>query len=399
MLNHLGLSQPPNGIARSTPDAVAIAARIGYPVLLRPSYVLGGRAMEIVHDEEGLRRYLTEAVSASEAKPVLVDRFLEDAIEIDVDAISDGETVVVGGIMEHIEEAGVHSGDSACSLPPHSISREAIAEITRQTKALASELSVIGLMNVQFAIQRGRIFILEVNPRASRTIPFVSKAIGVPLAKLAAKVMAGRKLRDLGFLSEVVPTHVCVKEAVFPFIKFPDVDTLLGPEMKSTGEVMGVDRTFGTAFAKAQIAAGMILPRSGKVFLSVRDEDKEGVLPAAEGLKRCGFSLVATHGTAAFLTANGLPCETVRKVNEGRPHVADLIRNGEIALVINTPIGAQSKADSYYIRRASLVYNIPYFTTLAAARAVSLAISALIADDLSVRSLQEYHGTARPTGR
>ncbi|MCP2500917.1 MAG: carbamoyl-phosphate synthase large subunit [Deltaproteobacteria bacterium] len=399
MLNLLGLSQPPNGIARSTPDAVAIAARIGYPVLLRPSYVLGGRAMEIVHDEEGLRRYLTEAVSASEAKPVLVDRFLEDAIEIDVDAISDGETVVVGGIMEHIEEAGVHSGDSACSLPPHSISRETITEITRQTKALASELSVIGLMNVQFAIQRGRIFILEVNPRASRTIPFVSKAIGVPLAKLAAKVMAGRKLRDLGFLSEVVPTHVCVKEAVFPFIKFPDVDTLLGPEMKSTGEVMGIDRTFGTAFAKAQIGAGMILPRSGKVFLSVRDEDKEGVLPAAEGLKRCGFSLVATHGTAAFLTANGLPCDTVRKVNEGRPHVADLIRNGEIALVINTPLGAQSKADSYYIRRASLVYNIPYFTTLAAARAVSLAISALIADDLSVRSLQEYHGTARPTGR
>jgi carbamoyl-phosphate synthase large subunit len=399
MLNLLGLLQPPNGIARSTPDAVAIAARIGYPVLLRPSYVLGGRAMEIVHDEEGLRRYLTEAVSASEAKPVLVDRFLEDAIEIDVDAISDGETVVVGGIMEHIEEAGVHSGDSACSLPPHSISRETITEITRQTKALASELSVIGLMNVQFAIQRGRIFILEVNPRASRTIPFVSKAIGVPLAKLAAKVMAGRKLRDLGFLSEVVPTHVCVKEAVFPFIKFPDVDTLLGPEMKSTGEVMGIDRTFGTAFAKAQIGAGMILPRSGKVFLSVRDEDKEGVLPAAEGLKRCGFSLVATHGTAAFLTANGLPCDTVRKVNEGRPHVADLIRNGEIALVINTPLGAQSKADSYYIRRASLVYNIPYFTTLAAARAVSLAISSLIADELSVRSLQEYHGTARPTGR
>ena len=399
MLDLLGLSQPPNGIARSTHDAVAIAARLGYPVLLRPSYVLGGRAMEIVHDEEGLRRYLTEAVSASEAKPVLVDRFLEDAIEIDVDAISDGETVVVGGIMEHIEEAGVHSGDSACSLPPHSISRETIAEITRQTKALATELSVIGLMNVQFAIQRGKIFILEVNPRASRTIPFVSKAIGVPLAKLAAKVMAGRTLADLGFTSEIVPDHVCVKEAVFPFIKFPDVDTLLGPEMKSTGEVMGIDRAFGTAFAKAQIGAGMILPRSGKVFVSVRDEDKDGALAAAEGLMRCGFSFVATRGTAAFLTARGVPCDTVRKVNEGRPHVADLIRNGEIALVINTPLGAQSKADSYYIRRASLVYNVPYFTTLAAARAVSLAIAALTADDLSVRSLQEYHGTARPTGR
>jgi carbamoyl-phosphate synthase large subunit len=311
-----------------------------------------------------------------------------------VDAISDGETVVVGGIMEHIEEAGVHSGDSACSLPPHSISSATIAEITRQTKALASELSVIGLMNVQFAIQHGKIFILEVNPRASRTIPFVSKAIGVPLAKLAAKVMAGRKLADLGFTSGVIPEHVCVKEAVFPFIKFPDVDTLLGPEMKSTGEVMGIDKTFSTAFAKAQIAAGMILPRSGKVFLSVRDEDKEGVFAAAEGLKRCGFSLVATNGTAAFLTARGLPCDTVWKVNEGRPHVADLIRSGEIALVINTSFGAQSKADSYYLRRASLVYNVPYFTTLAAARAVSLAISDLIADDLSVRSLQEYHGTS-----
>ncbi|GAB4231181.1 MAG: carbamoyl-phosphate synthase large subunit [Deltaproteobacteria bacterium] len=395
MLDKLGLSQPPNGIARSTPEAVAIAARIGYPVLLRPSYVLGGRAMEIVHDEEGLRNYLTEAVTASEAKPVLVDRFLEDAIEIDVDAISDGETVVVGGIMEHIEEAGVHSGDSACSLPPHSISRETIAEITRQTKALAAELSVVGLMNVQFAIQRGKIFILEVNPRASRTIPFVSKAIGVPLAKLAANVMTGRKLADLGFVSETVPEHVCVKEAVFPFIKFPGVDTLLGPEMKSTGEVMGIDRNFGTAFAKAQIAAGMFLPRSGKVFVSVRDEDKEGVLDAVRGLGGCGFSLVATRGTASFLSAHGVPCDTVRKVNEGRPHVADLIRNGEIAMVINTPLGAQSKADSWYIRHASLVYNIPYFTTVAAARAVSLAIGNLLRDELSVRSLQEYHGVRR----
>jgi len=395
MLDRLGLSQPPNGIARSTSEAVEIAGRIGYPVLLRPSYVLGGRAMEIVHDEAGLRKYLSEAVSASEAKPVLVDRFLEDAIEIDVDAISDGETVVVGGIMEHIEEAGVHSGDSACSLPAHSISREAIAEITRQTKALAVELSVVGLMNVQFAIQRGKIYILEVNPRASRTIPFVSKAIGVPLAKLAAKVMAGRKLRDLGFVTETVPRHVCVKEAVFPFIKFPGVDTLLGPEMKSTGEVMGIDRKFGIAFAKAQIAAGMILPRSGKVFVSVRDEDKEGVLEAAGRLSRCGFSLVATRGTASFLSTRGIPCETVRKVNEGRPHVADLIRNGEIAMVINTPLGAQSKADSWYIRHASLVYNIPYFTTVAAARAVSLAIGDLLGDELSVRSLQEYHGNRR----
>jgi carbamoyl-phosphate synthase large subunit len=375
MLTLLGLRQPPNGTARSTEEAVGIAGRIGYPVLLRPSYVLGGRAMEIVHDEEGLRNYLTHAVAATEARPVLVDRFLEDAIEIDVDAISDGETVVIGGIMEHIDE------------------------IARQTRMMAVELSVIGLMNVQFAIQRGEIYILEVNPRASRTVPFVSKAIGVPLAKLAAKVMAGRKLAELGFTREIVPEHVCVKEAVFPFIKFPGVDTLLGPEMKSTGEVMGIDRKFGTAFAKAQIAAGMILPRAGKVFVSVRDEDKEALLQAAELLLRCGFTFVATRGTAAFLNGRGVPAETVLKINEGRPHVADLIKNGDIALVINTPQGAQSKADSYYIRRTALVYNIPYFTTLAAARAVSHAISDLIRDDLSVRSLQEYHGISRPADR
>ncbi|MBI5905803.1 MAG: carbamoyl-phosphate synthase large subunit [Deltaproteobacteria bacterium] len=395
MLDKLGLRQPPNGIARSTEEAVRIALRIGYPVLLRPSYVLGGRAMEIVHDEEGLRKYLTHAVIASEARPVLVDRFLEDAIEIDVDAISDGETVVIGGIMEHIEEAGVHSGDSACSLPPHSIPREALDEIARQTRAMAAELSVVGLMNVQFAIQKGEIYILEVNPRASRTVPFVSKAIGVPLAKLAAKVMAGKKLSELGFAREVVPEHVCVKEAVFPFIKFPGVDTLLGPEMKSTGEVMGIDRKFGTAFAKAQIAAGMILPLSGKVFVSVRDEDKEAIAPAAGLLHERGFTFVATRGTAAFLNGRGIPAETVLKINEGRPHVADLIKNGEIALVINTPQGALSKADSYYIRRTALVYNIPYFTTLAAARAVSHAISDLIRDDLTVMSLQEYHGSHR----
>ncbi len=392
LLDLLALRQPPNGIARSTQEAVGIASRIGYPVLLRPSYVLGGRAMEIVHDEEGLRKYLADAVQASEERPVLVDKFLEDAIEIDVDAIADGETVVVGGIMEHIEEAGVHSGDSACSLPPHSISGETVREIARQTKALAKELGVVGLMNVQFAIQKGEIFILEVNPRASRTIPFVSKAIGVPLAKLAAKVMAGKKLSGLGFTEAVTPRHVSVKEAVFPFIKFPDVDTILGPEMKSTGEVMGIDVNFGKAFAKAQIAAGMMLPRGGKAFISVRDEDKDGVLPAARMLHEAGFMIVATGGTAAYLSRNSIPAETVLKVNEGRPHVADLIKNGEIALVINTPLGAQSKADSFYIRRTALVYNIPYFTTLAAARAVAHAISYLIREDFSVRSLQEYHG-------
>jgi carbamoyl-phosphate synthase large subunit len=392
LLDTLALRQPPNGIARSTQEAVGIALRIGYPVLLRPSYVLGGRAMEIVHDEEGLRKYLAHAVQASEERPVLIDKFLEDAIEIDVDAIADGEAVVIGGIMEHIEEAGVHSGDSACSLPPHSIPAETVREIARQTKALARELRVVGLMNVQFAIQRGEIHILEVNPRASRTVPFVSKAIGVPLAKLAAKVMAGRKLADLGFTEDVTPRHISVKEAVFPFIKFPDVDTILGPEMKSTGEVMGIDVNFGKAFAKAQIAAGMMLPRGGKAFISVRDEDKDGVLPAARLLHDAGFRIVATGGTADYLSRNGIPAGTVLKINEGRPHVADLIKNGEIALVINTPLGAQSKADSFYIRRTALVYNIPYFTTLAAARAAAHAISHLIREDLSVRSLQEYHG-------
>ena len=398
MLNLLGLSQPPNGIARSTPEAVAIAARIGYPVLLRPSYVLGGRAMEIVHDEEGLRRYLTEAVSASEAKPVLVDRFLEDAIEIDVDAISDGETVVIGGIMEHIEEAGVHSGDSACSLPPHSISGETIAEITRQTKALASELSVIGLMNVQFAIQRGKIFILEVNPRASRTIPFVSKAIGVPLAKLAAKVMAGRKLADLGFTSEVVPVHVCVKEAVFPFIKFPDVDTLLGPEMKSTGEVMGIDKTFGTAFAKAQIAAGMILPkfregvrerarrgqgggsrRRGKaegVRLLPRRHPRHGGVPdRARGPLRNG-----PEGERGASARGGPHPE--RRDRAGHQHAARGPVEGRLLL---HPAGVPG------LQRPVLHHP-------GGARRLPRD-RALIADDLSVRSLQEYHGTIRPTAR
>jgi len=392
LLERLGLRQPPSGTARSVEEAVDIARRIGYPVLLRPSYVLGGRAMEIVHDEEGLRRYLTDAVSASSERPVLVDRFLEDAIEIDVDAIADGKTVVVAGIMEHIEAAGVHSGDSACSLPPHSLPRETVEEIARQTRALARELGVVGLMNVQFAFKEGRLYVLEVNPRASRTIPFVSKAIGVPLARLAARVMAGRSLAELGFTRDVLPRHVSVKEAVFPFIKFPGVDTLLGPEMRSTGEVMGIDTKFGRAFAKAQIAAGTILPRGGTAFISVRDEDKPGVLPAARMLRDCGFRIAATGGTARFLTSQGVPADAVPKINEGRPHVADLIRNGEIALVINTPLGAQSKADSYYIRRAALVYNVPYFTTVAAARAAAHAIAHLIEEGLTVRSLHEYHG-------
>ncbi len=398
LLDRLDLKQPPNGIARSAEEAAAIALRIGYPVLLRPSYVLGGRAMEILHDEAELHHYLAHAVQASEEKPLLIDKFLEDAVEIDVDAIADGETVVIGGVMEHIEEAGVHSGDSACSLPTHSITGEVRREIIRQAKALAKELRVVGLMNVQFAVKKGEIFILEVNPRASRTVPFVSKAIGIPLAKLAAKIMVGRTLAELGFTEDIVPDHISVKEAVFPFIKFPDVDTILGPEMRSTGEVMGIDSNFGRAFAKSQIAAGMMLPREGKVFVSVRDADKAGMLPSVRMLRECGFRILATGGTADFLNRNGIPAEPVRKINEGRPHVADLIKNGEIALVINTPLGAQSKADSYYIRRTALVYNIPYVTTLAAARAVAHAILHLIEEDLTVRSLQEYHGTrAQPS--
>jgi carbamoyl-phosphate synthase large subunit len=391
LLDKLGLLQPPNGLARSVDEAVSIANRIGYPVLLRPSYVLGGRAMEIVHDEEGLLRYLSSAVKASDERPVLVDRFLEDAIEVDVDAISDGDTVVVGGVMEHIEEAGVHSGDSACSLPPYSITEEQVLEIRKQARALARELGVVGLMNVQFAIQKGKIYILEVNPRASRTVPFVSKAIGVPLAKLAAKVMAGKKLVDLGFTEEVTPTHVSVKEAVLPFIKFPGVDTILGPEMKSTGEVMGIDHDFGSAFAKAQLAAGMRLPQSGALFVSVRDEDKEGILDPVRVLQGLGFRINATAGTAAYLRDRGVEVETVLKVTEGRPHAADLITNGKIDLVINTPLGARSKADSYYIRRAALVYGVPYVTTLAAARAVARGIDSLVREQMSVKSLQEHH--------
>ncbi|RMG61293.1 MAG: carbamoyl-phosphate synthase large subunit [Deltaproteobacteria bacterium] len=397
MLSRLGLKQPPNGTATSVDEALEIARKIGYPILLRPSYVLGGRAMEIVHDEEGLLQYMKEAVVVSGDRPVLIDKFLEDAIEVDVDAVSDGEITVIGGIMEHIEEAGVHSGDSACSLPPYSLSKEIVEEIVRQTKMIARELSVVGLMNVQYAVKDGEIYILEVNPRASRTVPFVSKAIGVPLARIATKVMVGRKLKDLGFDREVFPGHICVKEAVFPFIKFPGVDTLLGPEMKSTGEVMGIDASFEIAFAKSQIAAGNFLPTKGRAFISVRDEDKPRILPAARNLVEAGFSLIATRGTAKFLRENGLDAEEVFKITEGRPHVADLIKSGQIDLVINTPLGAKSKADSYYIRRTALVYGIPYFTTIAAARAAALAIRRMKEEEFHVKSIQEFHGAGTKT--
>ncbi len=387
LLDKLGLLQAESGTAISCDEAVDAANRIGYPVMVRPSYVLGGRAMEIVYDEESVRNYMSRAVKASPDRPVLVDKYLEDAIEMDVDAISDGTTVVVAGIMEHIEEAGVHSGDSACSLPPFSLPPDIIREIDRQARMLALELGVVGLMNIQFAVKEGRIYVLEVNPRASRTVPFVSKAIGVPLAKLAARVMAGKTLAELGFTKEVKIKHIAVKEAVFPFAKFPGVDTLLGPEMKSTGEVMGIDADFGMAFAKSQMAAGNPMPVSGRVFLSVKDKDKPGLLEVAQGLENAGFSIVATRGTADYLRKRGITVETVNKVTEGRPHIVDQITDMKIDLVINTVYGAEAQKDSYSIRRTTLVKGVPYFTTISAAKAAVRGISAIKTRPLQVKSI------------
>ncbi|UCE82620.1 MAG: carbamoyl-phosphate synthase large subunit [Deltaproteobacteria bacterium] len=392
LLKKLGLRQPRNAIASSASEALEAAAKIGYPVLVRPSYVLGGRAMEIVYSQEQLNAYIHEAVHVSPGHPILVDQFLQDAIEIDVDAISDGNTTVIGGIMEHIEEAGIHSGDSACVLPPISISHELIQEIKSQTRALAEELRVVGLMNIQYAVKDNMLYVLEVNPRASRTAPFVSKAIGVPLAKLATKIMLGKTLVELGFTREVEPDHLAVKESVFPFIRFPDVDILLGPEMKSTGEVMGIDKTFGMAFAKAQLAAGYALPLEGNVFVSVRDQDKPAILPVAREFAQIGFGIFATRGTSAFLTEHGVRNRMVAKLKEGRPHVIDHIKNEEINLVINTSTGSKTASDAYLIRRATLVYNLPYATTIAGARALAQAIAALSSGELQVTSLQEYHG-------
>ena len=392
LLEQLGLRQPANGTARSVEEAVAIAQDIAYPVLVRPSYVLGGRAMELVYDEASLRRYMREAVSVSAERPVLIDKFLDDATEVDVDALSDGRQVVVGGIMEHIELAGVHSGDSACSLPPRTLSAAVQNEIRRQTTLLAQELGVVGLMNIQFAVKDQQVFLIEVNPRASRTVPFVSKSIGIPLAKIAARVMAGKTLDELGFTHEVIPDHVNVKEAVFPFIKFPGVDTILGPEMKSTGEVMGVDQSFAMAFAKAQFAAGNILPETGKAFISVRNHDKHATLPIARQLVENGFSLVATRGTCAFLQQHELPVEMVKKVLEGSPHIVDALQAGSIDLVINTTEGAQSIQDSFSIRRSALECQVPYFTTVAGAEAAVEGIARLKQGLLDVCPLQEYHG-------
>ncbi len=393
LIQRLGLKQPENGTARSVEEARRIPERIGYPVVIRPSYVLGGRAMEIVRDPASLERYMAHAVVVSGTSPVLIDSYLSDAIEVDVDALSDSSDVFVCGVMEHIEEAGIHSGDSACSLPPHSLSAKTIAEIERQTIALARALQVVGLMNVQYAVKNGDIYVLEVNPRASRTVPFVAKAVGMPVAKIAAKIMAGAKLRDFA-LKPPRPKQISVKEAVFPFARFPNVDTLLGPEMKSTGEVMGIDVAFPLAFAKSQIGAGTMLPSGGTAFVSVKDVDKERVVKTVNRLSKLGFRLIATAGTQRFLAARNIPCERINKVLEGRPHIVDAIKNGEVQLVINTTEGAQALSDSRSLRREALLHKVPYFTTLAGASAAALGIEALLSGQLEVRPLQSYFTAA-----
>lgn len=399
LLEELGLERPPAGIARSPEQALAVAEGLGYPVLVRPSYVLGGRAMEIVHDVESLATYMRRAVKASPEHPVLVDRFLADAIEVDVDALCDGERVVVGGIMEHIEQAGVHSGDSACSIPPHSLTRSAVDDILAATRSLALELGVRGLMNVQYAVKEGRVFVIEVNPRASRTVPFVSKAIGRPLAKLGALVMVGRSLEELGFTEEVWPTHYSVKEAVFPFVKFPGADTLLGPEMKSTGEVMGIDSEFGRAYAKSQIQAGNSLPVSGVVLVSVRVEDRTRTLELVRELAAMDFQLIATPGTAQALRDGGLEVEVVAKVGRGDDQLRDTVQcidAGDVDLVINTTESDPATVrDSASLRRSALLRGVPYFTTVAAMRAGVGAIRALQAKSIGVRALQQIHGPAQ----
>jgi len=394
LLRSLGLRQAVNGTAYSASEAEEIASRIGFPVMIRPSYVLGGRAMEIVHDPAALERYMRDAVRVSGTSPVLIDRYLKDAIEVDVDAVSDGSTVEIAGIMEHIEEAGIHSGDSACSLPPYSLVRDTIVEIERQTVALARALEVVGLMNVQFAVKGNEIYVLEVNPRASRTVPFVAKAIGVPIAKIAARIMAGDRLD--ASISRIRSSrladgrHVAVKEAVFPFARFPGVDLILGPEMKSTGEVMGLDTDFGRAFAKSQLGSGTSLPFEGRVFVSVRDQDKRALVEPCRQLVEMGFGLIATSGTAQALTAQGLPVARINKVSDGRPHIIDLMLSGGVQLVFNTTEGAQAIADSFSLRRTALINSIPYYTTVAGARAAVQAIKALRAGNLEVASLQSY---------
>ena len=389
MLHVLGLLQPPNRTARAEDEAIRLAAEIGYPLVVRPSYVLGGRAMEIVREEADLQRYMREAVKVSNDSPVLLDRFLNDAIEVDVDALSDGEQVLIGGIMEHIEQAGVHSGDSACSLPPYSLSPAIKEELRRQTVAMAKALNVVGLMNVQFAIKGDTVYVLEVNPRASRTVPFVSKATGRQLAKIAARCMVGQTLKEQNAEHEVIPPYYSVKEAVFPFRKFPGVDPILGPEMKSTGEVMGVGDSFGEAFLKAQYGSSVKLPRTGHVFISVRDPEHPQVAEIAMHLHEMGFKLFATSGTARNIDAAGVPVARVNKVAEGRPHIVDMIKNKDIHLIINVVEDKRAVVDSFAIRAAALAQNVPYFTTLAGAKAACLGMKDR--RDITVYSLQELH--------
>ena len=391
LITTLGLRQPRNGVARSGEEACAVASRVGYPVIVRPSYVLGGRAMQIVYDEQSLRQYIKTNIITTDQYPLLIDQYLTDAIEVDVDAISDGVDVVVAGIMEHVEEAGIHSGDSACSLPPHTLPEDLIDRIRTQTVALARDLHVVGLMNVQFAVQGNEVFVLEVNPRASRTVPFVSKAIGVPLAKLAMKTMVGHSLRDLNFTDVPVTRHIAVKESVFPFTKLGNVDVLLGPEMRSTGEVMGIDQDFGWAFAKSQAAASLSLPQMGTIIMSVKDGDKPGTVDVAKRLQTLGFKLQATRGTAAYLRERGLHVESVNKVKEGRPHLVDHIKNRQAQLVLNTVGTASSHNDSLPIRREALQQNIPYFTTIQGIQAAVTAIEAMKKAPLTIKPLQDYH--------
>jgi carbamoyl-phosphate synthase large subunit len=387
----LGVAQPANGTATSVDEAVDIAEAIGYPVLVRPSYVLGGRAMEIVHDAPSLREYFERAARVSEERPVLVDRFLEDAFEADVDALSDGTNVVIGAVMEHIESAGIHSGDSACVLPPYLIPPDAVEQMKQHTVAFAKALGVVGLINVQYAWKDGVVYVIEVNPRASRTAPFVSKAIGVSLPSVAARLMLGETLADVGFTEEIVPPFVSVKEAVFPFNKFREFDPVLGPEMRSTGEVMGIDEDFGTAFLKSQLAADNALPQDGAIFVTVNDSDKPNVVPLARGFHELGFRIYATSGTARYLHDAGIPVESVLKVHEGHPHGVDLIVNGQVGLLINTPLGKHAQVDDEQLRRAAIANRVPYTTTLSAANAARAAVAARTSREPSVCSVQEWH--------
>jgi carbamoyl-phosphate synthase large subunit len=400
MLHKLNLLQPDNGTAFTFPEAKEVARKIGYPVLVRPSYVLGGRAMEIVYDETTLEKFIHEAAQVSGEHPVLIDKFLEDAIEVDVDLIGDGQTFVIGGIMEHIEEAGIHSGDSAMALPPFTLSENILNKIRQASYQMAEELNVKGLMNVQYAVKDDKVYVLEVNPRASRTVPFVSKAIGVPLAKLATKVMLGKKLSQLRFTKEVIPEYVSVKESVFPFNRFSGIDVILGPEMKSTGEVMGIDTDFGRAYIKSQLAAGQNLAKRGNVFISVRDKDKRQIVFVAKRLEDLGFGIYATSGTAAALEKSGLKVAVLKRIAEGSPNILDLMRAGKIQLVINTPSGRIPRQDETKIRSQVILYNIPYTTTLSGAQATVNGLEALLKKGLNVKSLQQYHhGANKPKNK